>query len=345
MRLMLLGAGGNAGINFVKSLKKADENVFVLGLDLDFYNLISSNSDHKEVLKFENQDEKIEKINFLIDKFGIDLIHAQPDPEVKFLCSNSQHLKAKCFPHSLSEWEAMSNKLLCSQIWREKLNLDFSSYSLESVLKNPDLFSNLNSNGKVWCRAITGAGSKAALPITTLKEADNWANYWINSRNLKKSDFMLSEFLDGPEYAVQTFWKNGKLIHSQARERLVYFFGNIMPSGQSSTPAVAKTIANQEVYEVAHKSILAMSERPNGIYCVDLKTNSEGSVVPMEINYGRFFTTSDFFAEIGINTPHVYCRSVMGDEMLEEDIKINSVKQNIYWIRGLDKKPFLHISK
>lgn len=342
MNILLLGCGGNAGINFIKSLKMADSNLKIIGLDLDKYNLISSNCDEKILLTFKNKEEKIDKINKLIKDKNIDLIHAQPDPEVRFLCENINNLKCSIFEHSLEEWEKFANKLYCSKIWKDKLNLSFISYSLSEVLENNNLWNKLKEkNEKIWCRSIKGAGSKAALPVTKISEAEHWMQYWVNNKNCKLEDFMVSEFLPGDEYAVQTFWFNGELVQSQARQRMAYFFGNIMPSGQSSTPSVAKTIREEEVYNTAYKSIKTITDKPHGIYCVDLKRDSKNNIIPMEINYGRFFTTSDFFSSININTPYAYCKTIKDKNINNSFYKINSIEKTFYWIRGLDKEPYL----
>ena len=49
--ILLLGCGGNAGINFTKSIKLADSNIKIYGIDIDKYNLVSSNADYKFLLK------------------------------------------------------------------------------------------------------------------------------------------------------------------------------------------------------------------------------------------------------------------------------------------------------
>lgn len=339
--ILLLGAGGNAGINFTKSIKLENPSIRIIGVDLDIYNIISSNADEKIILKFNSIEDKIEKINNLIDEFNVDFVHAQPDSEVKFLCEHGHKLNTKCFNHNIEMWNLLNNKLKCQQIWSEKLNLHFESYTLKEVIKNPELFNRIKSkSGKVWFRSIKGAGSKASLPLTNLDEAISWANYWIKNKNANEDDFMLCEFLNGNEYAVQSFWFNGELVHMQARERIEYFFGKIMPSGQSSTPSVAKTVSDIDVYDTAKMVITTIDKTPHGIYCVDMKKNSKGKIIPTEINYGRFFTTSDFFSTIGINTPAVYVKTSINKFLDKKDISINKIRESMYWIRGLDKVPY-----
>ena len=342
MRIMVMGSGGNAGINFCKSLRMGIEDIFILGVDIDKYNINRSNADEDVLIPHPMKGvDKVELVNKLCDEYNIDIVHAQPDPEVRFLLENKTSIEAKMFNHSLAEWLSYNDKLTCQEIWSTKLGLGFTCYPLEDVFNNPRLFEGLQKHeNKVWFRAIRGAGSKAALPITSLEHARSWCQYWVDVKNSSIDDFMLCEFLSGKEYAVQTLWINGELIHSQCRERVEYLFGSIMPSGQSSTPSVAKTVSSMPVYNAAHDAVLAISERPHGIYCIDLKENHSGNPIPTEVNYGRLFTTSDFFASVGMNTPSEYCNYIATGMMPEH--KIDSIQEDFHWIRGVDSEPVLH---
>lgn len=343
-KLLILGCGGNASINFVKCLRMSDSaNQYVIyGTDLNAYYLEASNVDVK--IPYDNTIDKTKFILKLIDSYKIDFIHAQPDPEVEFLLSEPL-LKNYIFEHNLDIWQKFSSKDYCQSVWGNKFEYLCCTYT--ELLTRTLIFDRMKKagNGKVWVRYNKGAGSKAALPVTTLKQAFNWIAYWVEARGMEAENFIFAEYLGGSEYAVQTFWYNGVLKSIYSRERLIYFFGALMPSGQTSTPAVAKSIPPPHYsYDVAIKSILNIDTKPHGIYCVDLKTNNKGDIIPMEVNYGRFFTTSDFFATIGINMPELYVNSFFEKEANEVMPKIEDDNEYL-WIRGLDKVPTLKITK
>jgi carbamoyl-phosphate synthase large subunit len=150
---------------------------------------------------------------------------------------------------------------------------------------------------------------------------------------------MLCEFLPGREFAFQSVWKDGEIICSMARERLEYLMGNLFPSGQSSSPSVAKTVHDERVNEIATKAIKRIDGKATGIFCVDLKEDRQGTPRVTEINAGRFFTTCDFFANCGVNMADLYVRLGMGKELPYVD-QYNAVPEDIYWIRGVDTTPF-----
>ena len=131
------------------------------------------------------------------------------------------------------------------------------------------------------------------------RQALAWIRWWIDERGLRASDFMVSEMLPGREFAYQSVWQDGELIAGQARERVEYLYGHLTPSGQTSTPSVARTVSIPAVDDLAKRAIRALDPRPRGVFCVDIKESATGVPKVTEINAGRFFTTSNFFAARG----------------------------------------------
>ena len=162
--------------------------------------------------------------------------------------------------------------------------------------------------------------------------------YW-RSRG-KDWEFIAQEYLPGKNIAFQSVWKDGEVVTSQARERLEYIYPYLAPSGVTGTPAVAVTIHREDVNEMATKAVLAIDKEATGVFCVDLKENSEGVPVPTEINAGRFFTTSFFFTKAGINMPYIYVKLAYR-EKIPEVKKYNALPEGLYWIRHMDSGPLL----
>ena len=331
-RILVTGAGGSAGNNFIASLRLAPEPFYIVGTDTSKYYIKLSKADKN--YKVANWHDKvyINQLKAIIKEENIEFIHSQPDPEVMFISENRHLLDVKTLlPRPITieiahdkfwfNQEMEANKVPCPKSWlvigKERLKIICQEH-----------------RGKKWLRAIFGAGSLAALPITKYEQAYMWIEYW-KTKGLKWTDFMLSSFLPGKEYAFQSIWKDGKLITSAARERIEYLFQSRMPSGQSSTPTVAKSVHNKQVNQIATKGILALDYNPNGIYCVDLKENYNGVPCITEINVGRFFTTSLFFTKAGCNMPYYYVKLAYGEEIPKLK-QYNAVLENLYWIRQID---------
>jgi carbamoyl-phosphate synthase large subunit len=192
----------------------------------------------------------------------------------------------------------------------------------------------LRRHERVWVRARAGAGARASLPVRRPEQAHAWVSWWMEERGLSASDFMVSEMLCGREFAYQSVWQDGELVAGQARERVEYLYGHLTPSGQTSTPSVTRTISEPAVDGLAQRAVRAVDPSPQGVYCVDMKENAEGVPCVTEINAGRFFTTSNFFARAGLNMPELLVRCALGER--PERLQSSPLPPDLYWIRMVD---------
>lgn len=338
-KILLLGCDGNAGVNYAKSIWAADKTIEIIGTGFSKYHINVAQDAGIDTHLVDPDEWSInKKRQFIYDaiSYGVDFIHAQPEEEVRDLCilQGDDEIKTRSFGKNINEWRLFNDKGIAMQYSKVKF------YSFLEIKNNPSYFTKLiTKNNTVWIRAKSGAGSKWALPVISFEQAENWVNYLVLAKGANAHDFILSEYLPGKEYAVQLFYIDGELFHCQARERVEHHFAKQMVSGQSSTPSVAKTVDNPEVTSYATSCILDSVEKPNGIYGVDIRYNSDDQPTMTEVNYGRYFTTSNFFASIGINTPYEEYMYVTSGKV--PDKKIDQIKDEMYWIRGLDHQPVL----
>lgn len=336
-RILVTGAGGSAGMNFILSLRLAPEPIYIVGTDISKYHLELSKADVNYLVPRFHDSEYIDTINKIIKKEKIEFLHCQPDTELKVISENREKIKAKTFLPNKEAIRIALDKMEFSQ-HMEKNNIPVAKSFL--IIKAEDIKNAIKKltsigNEKMWVRATEGAGSRASLPVINFKQARMWIEYWDRMKDVKYGEFMMSEFLPGKEFAFQSIWKKGELITSQARERIEYLFANRMPSGQSSTPTVAKTVHREDVNRIATKAIRALDKEANGVFCVDLKENKKGIPCVTEINVGRFFTTTLFFSKAGSNMPYYYIKMGFG-EQLSDLPKYNTLPKDLYWIRQID---------
>lgn len=331
IKIALLGAGGNAARSWAESVRLEYE-CHITGYDSSPY--AESYADWCDAFVVHDFDHIKIKQDLIAGDF--DFIHAQPDTLVKVLCElqyYNEDIKKRSFALDDMAIFTCGDKLTLSDIWARTFDDFPRSYGMD------DAWQTELDGVKKWVRAVHGAGSKMAMPCDTNKEVLDWTQYWIN-RGASKHDFMIARFLPGPEYATQQIWVDGELYQSQSRERVEYFFGSIMPSGQSSTPSVARiTVGADDVLAKATQAVQAAVRVPHGIFGVDMKTSEDGVLVPTEINYGRFYTTSNFFASLGVNSPaDVVAYVVEGKEIPD---KIETIDRPFMWMRGIDREPKL----
>jgi len=335
MRILITGAGGSAASNFFDSLSISDLEFEAIGVDSSAPMLHLSRMGHKQLVPSADSPVYVNEINAISKKYGCSVLHAQPDAEVRRLSLDRDLLSTDVFLPEHKSVELASDKEEFSRIMRLAGVSVPDSYPVHSMDETYQVCENmLKVYPKLWVRARRGAGSRASLPVSSGFQAVGWIKWWIDEKGFSWSDFQISEFLPGEEYALQTIWQDGNLIAAEARVRLKYFYGFLSPSGQSSTPSVARTTSKPEVYDVGINAIKKLDARPNGIFCVDMKTNIEQKIKVTEINAGRFFTTSNFFAHAGVNMPVMSVRAAMGYKL--KPVQIASLGEDLFWIRMVD---------
>lgn len=337
-RILITGAGGSAAYNFYDALKLAFDDLYVVGVDARPEHLELIDVDKRYTVPLVSDPAYIDAINKIIEKEKIEFVHPQPDAEVHFLSQHKDKINAKLFLPDHDVIEACHDKMQFNKILTEK-NV---AVPMALHIKTPDdlkraLKELTKTQPKTWLRAIRGAGSRASLPINSFYQGDAWIDYWRNFRGVDYGDFMASEFLPGREFAWQSLWYNGELVTAQARERLEYIFGNLTPSGQTSSPSVAKTVNRDDINETGQAAVKAVCDKPHGVFCVDMKEGLDGVPKVTEINAGRFFTTSNFFAHAGLNMPQMYVElGLHGKLNTPKPPTLNPLKEDLHWVRMID---------
>lgn len=334
-RVLVTGAGGPAATNFIRSLRLAPEPFHITGTDANAFHLALSQADVNYQLPLVSDPAYLGELNRLIEREEIGFVHAQPDVEVHFLSRRRDEVRAPMLLPAEATIEVCADKLAFAQCLARSGVGTAETYAVEDEASlDRSVEALLNEHPKVWLRARRGAGGRASLPVTSPEQARMWVAYWA-ANGLRVDDFMVSEFLPGREFAFQSLWDHGRLVTSQARERLEYLFGYLTPSGQTSSPALARTVHRADVNEAAAAAVRAVDADAHGVFCVDVKENARGVPCVTEINAGRFFTTSIFFSEAGCNMPYYYTRMAYGEE-LPDLAQFNAIPEGLYWVRLMD---------
>jgi biotin carboxylase len=335
-RILVTGAGGSPAANFVHSLRLAPEPFYVVGTDTSAYHLELAPVDARFLVPRADDPRYFDELNAVIEAEGAQVVHPQPEQEVLRISGGRGKLGARTYLPSVEtvalcqDKAAFAARMLEAGLPTPRFARSDSEESLREATG-----SILEERRRAWVRAVRGAGARASLPVTTPDQAVAWARYWRELRGLPIGDFMVSEFLPGREFAFQSLWRDGELVTSAARERLEYVFGHLMPSGQSSSPSVARTVHDERVNQLATKAVRAVDSRATGVFCVDLKEDESGQPLVTEINAGRFFTTSNFFAEAGANMPYEYVRLAYGEDV-GGLARYDAVEEGLYWVRMID---------
>jgi carbamoyl-phosphate synthase large subunit len=338
-RVLVTGAGGPAGINFTKSLRIAPERMFLAGTEADQYYTTLAVTDEISLVPKASASEYIDKINEIVVKERVEFIHPQPDVEVSVLSEKREKLKASTLLPSKRAIRTCQDKLASVNMWKKKGLTVPKTMELKDASDIERAFEEMGS--PLWIRAKHGAGGTGSTPASNRETALAWISYW-QSRG-EDWEFIAQEYCKGRNIGFHSLWNNGELVVSMARERLLYFYPHLAPSGITGTPSVQRTIQDKKVNTVGTEAVLAIDSAFSGIACVDLKENDEEIPCPTEINAGRMFTTSFFFSyasktlynNYSANIPYLYLK-VAYEEKIPDIPKYNVLPENLYWIRHLD---------
>ena len=330
-------AGGAPGNNFIKSIRESKRNDYLIGASCVPHDLFLADVDEKYVIPPAIDKNYSNKLLKLLNKVRPDFIHSQVDIEIRSISRLREKIKSlgvKYFLPSKDAIENCVNKEKSYRIWYDK----GLKVPRTMLLKNEsDLKKAFNKYGdKIWIRATEGGGGKGALPTDSYDFAREWINYYKGWGN-----FTAAELLSEKSVTWMSIWYKGELVVAQGRKRRCWNFGNRTLSGITGVTGVGETYSDDKINKLAQEAILAVDEKPNGIYSVDMTYDFEGVPNLTEINIGRFFTTHYFFTKAGINFPEIYLNIALNNEFPSLEKKINPLPSGLLWIRGMDVEPAL----
>jgi len=153
------------------------------------------------------------------------------------------------------------------------------------------------------------------------------------------TDFVVEEYLPGRDFCFMSLWKEGSLITSMVRERLSWVGHRTVGTGGTSklNRVVHLEAANRE----ALAAIRAITQRPHGIFCVDLKGDEHGIPKPTEINC-RFTTNVHYLtlASVKFGKPEWNFPWLAGRIMLGEQFprcrELDALPSNLWFTKNVD---------
>src|SRR3989442_11311950 len=98
-----------------------------------------------------------------------------------------------------------------------------------------------------------------------------------------------------------SIWNEGKLVTSMVRERLSWVGHRMVGSG--GTSKLNRAVHSNKLNTTALEAINAVSEKPHGIFCVDLQVHRRR--IPRRTEFNRRFTTNVHYLTLAsFHLPH-----------------------------------------
>lgn len=334
-RILVTGAGGSPSTNFVRSLRESPERFHLIGADCSKYYLQRAETDERHLIPETGDPEYFDVLRALVKETHAELVYSQPDQEIEVISARRGELGAKVFLPSHETIKICQDKFESFKRWKAA-GLAVPETML--IRSKDDLKEAFKRYGKkVWLRAIVSpGGGKGSFAAEDLETGIAWIDFckgW--------GKFTAAECLR-PESTTWTgLYQDGKLIVSQARERLYWEFGNRAPSGVTGITGTGVTVTDPKLDDLSMKAVAAVDGKPNGIFAVDFTLDARGVPNPTEINIGRFFTTHLFFTRAGLNLPYLFVKLAFGEPLPPLEKKFSPLKPGLAWVRGMDFLPVL----
>ena len=333
-RVLVTSAGGAPSANFIRSLRAAPESFWIVGVDANKYTLQRSEADENYLVPYADDQDYLPVLSQIISKADVEFLHCQMNGEMLTVSDIREQIGVKTLLPSHAAIEILEDKYKSYHCWK-KAGIPVPETIM--LMNERDLHDAFDQFGpKIWVRAIEGAAGRGSLPTDDYEIARCWIDFHQGWGN-----FTAAECLESQTVTWQSIWKDGALIVAQGRKRLYWEFADRAPSGVTGITGTGVTVSDPVLDELAKQSVLAVEEKPNGIYGVDMTYDRKGNPKLTEINVGRFFTTHYFFTAAGLNMPYIYVKMGYGETPPLPEKRINPLESGLAWVRGMDCHPVL----
>lgn len=341
-KILITDVGVAPAENVIKSWKYLNGHEEIIGVSRNPFDLISSQADSKQYIPYEYALGKKYKKSLLqlIDVEKPDLAVFMNDREILQASLLRDEILArgtKLFMPRHRVIEICTNKYLSYEMWKAngiKVPKTMIIKDRDDLKRSFELLG--DNNGKIWLRHTVGAGGKGALPTNDFEFAQHWIDIYNGWGN-----FTASELLQSSKTVTWlSIWFEGDLVVAQTRRRKSWGFGNRTISGVTGITGVGETYSDHIVDKVALDTVLAIDENPHGVYGVDMTYDQNDFPNPTEINM-RFFTTSYFFTQAGLNMPQIYKDIILYNTFPNLENKMNPLPNGLLWTRDIDREAIL----
>lgn len=336
--VLVTGAGGSAGHNVCWGIRvgKTGPSILLTGTDSDRTSLeLNLWLDKAYHLPRATDREYVAALNRVIEKQKIEALFPQPDSEVGIVSKERARIRTRLFLPDESTVTTCLDKFKALTIWSEA-GLRQKPAVLSMNDKSPDETLRKLSY-PCWVRAREGAGGLLSCLAPNASIAEHWVKFhWEQGI---RTDFVVEEYLPGRDFCFMSIWDRGNLVTSMIRERLNWVGHRLIGSGGTSrlNHIVHSNIVNNQ----SLKAINAITRSPHGIFCVDLKENSQGTPCPTEINC-RFTTNVHYLvlASIGLGHPEWnfpwLAVQLATEDPIPECLKTNALPADLWFTKNTD---------
>jgi len=339
--VLVTGAGTGRASNLVRSLKAGGAAIEIVGCHSDPFMLAKAETDWRWHLPPVSSATKfLAACRPMLAAKPVDLIIPSSDEDALAVAQIRDQLPCRVLLPPVAVIALCQDKYVLGQTLRAHHLPVAETVAIGNREDVIGAFRQLNGGPLLWCRTRHGSGSKGATKVKDPEQAWNWISYWHEMRGIPIDAFTLSEYLPGRDFNVQGIWRDGRPMLLKMCERLSYLDGENRPSGMSSTPAVAKTLRDDNVLDLCARAVSLIAPQASGVFNLDLKQDAERRACITEINAGRFAMITNIYDFTGRhNMAQTYVCLALGQ--VPEIREIKDVAPDHYLVRDYDTLPLI----
>lgn len=340
-KILIAGAGGAPSEGVIRSLLRGQREDTVIGMGSESTDLVLSAATRKYLVPYANDCAYKARLLEVLNVEKPDLVHFQNDLEIFHASLIRDEILATGTSLFMPAHEVID---ICVHKYKSYVAFEAAGVPVpRNILISSEeelraAFSELaDESGRIWLRAASiGGGGKGALPTADYSLAKAWIDRFDGWGN-----FVAASMLTPRTVTWLSIWYEGELIVAQSRERQSWTHGDRSPSGVTGITKVGVTCDDSQVTDIAINAVKAVSDKPHGIFGVDMAYDQQGVPNPTEINVSRFFTTVLFFTVAGLNLPEIFKDIALYREFPMLTKTINPLPSGLLWLRGMDVPPRL----
>jgi len=334
-RVMITTSGRATALNFEQCLRMCGDKYHLIGVDENKYSLLLSNTDEKYLVPDLDDPKYIPILNEIVKQTKPDLLYpTHSGKEMITISKNRDKLKVKTFLPSHKLVMVFEDKFKSAQILEENGIPVPKSILIENEADLKRAFAELGP--EIWLRATVGTAGTYSIPTSDYNLGVAWINRFDGWGN-----FMAAQKLTERMFTWESIWFEGELVVSQSRERLYWEYANRAPSGVTGISGGQKAICDKGLHELSVKTVKCFADKPHGIIGIDFVLDHKGIPNPTEIQASRFYTSTYFLAQAGLNLPKILLELVLEQKLPENYPIIDQIKEAPLWIKMMDTSPLL----
>src|SRR3989442_8526753 len=170
-RILVTGAGGIAGVNFVRAIRASRREYYVAGTDNSKYYIQFPDLQARYLTPRHDDQNFVGRVSEIARKEGVEFIHPQPSSEALVLSARRRELPASVLLPPPKVMTVAQDKLEAQNAYAASGVAVERTRTVRRVSDGEGLFKALGS--PLWIRARHGAGGSLSLLFGSPPDADH----------------------------------------------------------------------------------------------------------------------------------------------------------------------------